>query len=176
MSVLESLAREHQLFERLLRRLSAALDEQEEEAGRSGVETVLLVLFPAMDRHEEIEAVVFETEEYASRPGALELLRETGLQHDALSALRKDILLILSDPERYSWEHLRSLSGQLIAGLRGHFRMEEQTLWPHYQRTLVRSAGRTAERLAREKVAELERELEKRGVLIQEFLDRRPPP
>jgi hypothetical protein len=137
---------------------------------------VLLVLFPAMDRHEEIEAVVFDSEEYASRPGAAALLKETGLQHDSLGALRKDILLILSNPERYSWEHLRSLAGLLIASLRGHFRVEEQKLWPHYQRTLVRSAGRTAERLAREKVAVLERELEKRGVLIQEFLDRRRAP
>lgn len=172
MSVLEALAREHELFERLLHRLDRALDAPDPDTGRSRVEGVLLVLFPAMDRHEEIESLVFGSQEYASRPGARELLKECELQHDALNAVRKDMRLVLSHPETYTWEHMRSLGALFIASLRGHFRVEEQKLWPHYQRTLVRSAARATERAARLKVGELERELEKRGRLLVEFLDK----
>ena len=81
MTVINSLAREHRLFLRLLERLERAM-RYGEKTGREEIRGGLLVLLQALERHERIEDAVFSRPAFASarsaRPCSRRFRRGTG--------------------------------------------------------------------------------------------------
>jgi len=138
MIVAELFVKEHALFRVLLDKLELDLAQREDRA-RADVSDALRVLLPSLDRHAEIEEIVFRypPDGADDEPKAL---AEVAAQHRELSALRNEILLALErSSEGYPFAKLRELTQSLINDLRVHLETEEMRLWPLYQGALKRS-------------------------------------
>ena len=169
MSVLETLAREHALFRKLLHRLEQAIDLNETSARRQ-IQNTLLVLFPALETHEEIENLVFDPFLMKLHHGRKEFLRKVGRQHTLLHSLKKDVLRALAGSPKDDFDFLKTLVLQLTEILKHHLETEEEYLWPEYLKFLGRSAGRSLGHRAARKVRELELDVEDRERAIEEYL------
>jgi hypothetical protein len=168
-SVLETLAREHRVFEELIVRLERAL-KYPEGLARAEWKKTFLVLLPALDRHEEIENIVFEDPAYLSKEGARRLLGEVERQHGKISLLRRDVLEALGDSGLPEFPRLGSLISQLARRLRDHFRAEETRLWPHYRSAMSRSLDRSIARRVREKLRELKRDVSVGDATVADYI------
>jgi hypothetical protein len=139
MKVRDLLSREHAMFRRLFDALESDLPHPEPRA-RAEMSSALRTLLPSLDRHEELEDLIFEGHGPTSAPdGALDMVRA---QHRAIGALRGEILYALELADKCPLERLRSLSRFLIMSLRLHLETEELQLWPHYARVLDEPADR----------------------------------
>jgi hypothetical protein len=87
MGVFASLAREHRIFSRAARRCEKSLSHAEADARRE-LEEALRVLLPALERHEEVEDLLFDDPAYAAQKDAKRILAMLGAQHDEIAALR----------------------------------------------------------------------------------------
>ena len=137
MIVAELFTKEHALFRALLDSVELGLAQREDRA-RADVSDALRVLLPSLDRHAEIEDIVFRypPDNVDDDPRAL---AEVGAQHRALAALRNEILFALErSTEEYPFVKLRALTESLINDLREHFKTEELRLWPLYPGALKR--------------------------------------
>ena len=160
MIVAELFAREHALFRGFVDRLELDLSQRREGA-RDAVSEALRMLLPALDRHSEIEDIVFrhppDLEDNASRA-----LTEVDAQHAELAALRDEILSALEQSaEELPFTRLKALTEALIADLRVHLHTEETRLWPFYKGAL----GRTVE-------AVVPIDLGKRALALEKELER----
>ena len=138
MNVAELFVKEHALFRVLLDKLELDLAQPEDRA-RVDVSDALRVLLPSLDRHAEIEEIVFRypPDGVDDEPKAL---AEVAAQHRELAALRNEILLALErSSEGYLFAKLRTLTQSLMNDLRVHLETEETRLWPLYQGALMRS-------------------------------------
>lgn len=169
MSVIATLTREHRLFGRLGDRLERSL-AYDEKMALGAVREALLVLLPALDRHEEIEGLIFARPAYACGRRAKKLLALVGAQHEELDGLRGDITDILRDSGHVPFERLRSLVVLFVQRLRLHFETEETILWPHYGKTMSRSVEQSLERRTRERVRTLELEIQKNLAMMADYL------
>lgn len=169
MTVLTSLAREHRVFEGLARRLELALRFDPERARRE-LREVLLVLLPALERHESLEEEVFDRREFRATRGAGPLLAENARQHRRLMELKARLQEALEGLESHPFGRLRAAAAELTEGLRAHFLSEERRLWPRYYRAVGRSFDRALERRARRSVAELERGVRRGVELAADYL------
>jgi hypothetical protein len=154
MSIIAILAREHRLFERLVQQLEDGADLPQPLA-RARVAEALLVLLPALERHDRIEDLVFGDEAGGSDQDSRRAHDIVDAQHQALRALREEIEVLLRDEADSVFNRLRGLILLLTAKLQWHFKTEEMLLWPR-QAALGRSVGRSLEREAAKSVAELE--------------------
>jgi hypothetical protein len=138
MTVVELFIKEHALFRVLLDKLELDLAQTEERA-RADVSEALRTLLPALDRHAEIEDVVFrDPPDIADDRG--QALEEVETQHRELARLRDEVLLALEESlDEYPLEELRRLTASLIGNLRIHLETEEARLWPLYRSALARS-------------------------------------
>jgi len=136
MIVAELFIKEHALFRALLDRVELGLARRDDRA-RADVGNALRVLLPSLDRHAEIEDIVFRypPDNVDDAPRAL---AEVGAQHRALAALRNEILFALERSTEYPFVKLRALTELLINDLRQHFETEERRLWPLYPGALKR--------------------------------------
>ena len=153
MKVLDLLSREHCLFRKLLDRLEADLDHKEERADTE-IRQALKTLLPALERHEEIEKMVFEVPPSGDDP-ASEAQKLLG----SIATLREEILYALEQSEECPFERCKTLTAFLIDNLRDHFLTEETRLWPLYQGALSRSLDYTLSNHLEKRVKVLEREL-----------------
>lgn len=169
MSVLEALAEEHRIFEALIERLERGL-KYPADLARSEWKKVLLVLLPALQRHEEIEGLVFEDSSYSSKKGAGEFLTEVGRQHGTISILRRDILGALEDTSLPDFSRLGLLIAQLARRLRDHFDAEETRLWPHYRGVMGRLMDRALVRKAQEKLKQFKNEVAAADLAVSDYL------
>lgn len=159
MKVLELLSREHAAFRRLLDRLETDLRHPAPRA-RAEMSEALQVLLPALDRHEEIEELVFERP--ASEDSAdAETLAEVAEQHRAIDALRGEILYALELADDCPFERLHALTGFLSRNLREHLVTEEIKLWPRCQEALRRTFERDLSAHLDRRIRALEREVER---------------
>lgn len=136
MKVRDLLAREHAMFRRLLDILEFNLAHPEARA-RAEMTEALRTLLPALDRHEELEDLVFEAPPSARDPR--EALARVAEQHRTIGHLRDEVLYELELSEKCPFERLRSLSRFLIENLRAHLATEETLLWPHFQDVLEKT-------------------------------------
>jgi hemerythrin-like domain-containing protein len=160
MIVAELFAKEHALFRVLLDNLELDLAQRKDRA-RADVSDALRALLPSLDRHAEIEEIVFRypPDGVADEPKAL---AEVAAQHRELSALRNEILFALEQSfEEYPFAKLRTLAESLINDLRVHLETEETRLWPLYQGALKRPLD-----------AVVPIHLEKRAQALEKELDR----
>jgi hemerythrin-like domain-containing protein len=137
MIVAELFTKEHALFRVLLDKLEFDLARQEDRA-RVDVSDALGALLPSLDRHAEIEEIVFRyrPDGVGNDPGALS---EVAAQHRELAALRNAVLFALErSSEEYPFAKLKTLTESLINDLRLHLETEETRLWPFYQGALKR--------------------------------------
>lgn len=159
MSMLESLAKEHSLLGGLVDRLEEGLREGPERAPGE-VRQALLVLFQALEKHEEIEDLVFGRPAYAPKGEARRILAEVERQHERIARILGEIDGLLRLGGRCSFGTLDGLVRDLAGKLRRHFAAEEEGLWPRYRRTRRPPADRALDRRAREQVLELERRID----------------
>ncbi len=158
MNVAELFVKEHALFRMLLDRLELDLTQRQDRA-RADVSDALRALLPSLDRHAEIEEIVFRypPDGADDNPNALS---EVAAQHHELSALRNEILSALErSSEEYPFARLRTLTESLINNLRVHLETEETRLWPFYQGALKRPLDAVVPIHLEKRAHALEREL-----------------
>jgi hypothetical protein len=137
MTVAELFAKEHALFRLLLERLALDLAQPEDRARRD-VSDALRVLVPSLDRHAEIEDIVFRHPPDGTADPS-RALAEVEEQHRQLSALRDEVLCALErSAEECPFGRLRTLTQSLMSDLRVHLETEETRLWPLYRGALQR--------------------------------------
>jgi hypothetical protein len=137
MIVAELFAKEHALFRAFIDRLEVDLAQRRDKA-RADLSDALRILLPSLDRHAEIEDIVFQypPDGVDDDPKAL---AEVAAQHHTLAALRNEILFALErSTEEFPFAKLSTLTQSLIKGLRVHLATEETRLWPLYQAALAR--------------------------------------
>lgn len=169
MSVLKSLAREHELLRRLADRMQRAVRYQEPVA-RAELRAALLILLPALERHEEIERSVFGRPPYASSRQARKILARIEAQHRTLETIRLELKAALSDWEARPIADLKSRGAALAERLLAHFDEEERQLWPSYRLAMSRSLDSSLGRRAGRHVEALEREVALSCDLVSEYL------
>ncbi len=175
MTVLNSLAREHRLFLRLLERLERAM-RYGEKTGREEIRGGLLVLLQALERHERIEDAVFSRPAFASARAARPLLEEVNAGHRRIENLKSRAEAALAGAEVESLARLGPVILNLAAELRSHFSLEETKLWPLYQHTHGRSLEHSMASRARKEVLEVIRSLQVESVMRPESASALKPP
>ena len=158
MTVAELFAKEHALFRALLSKLELDLAQAAVRA-RADVSDALRALLPSLDRHAEIEEIVFR-----HPPDGVDddskALAEVAAQHRAIAALRDEILFALErSTEEYPYARLRTLTESLIRDLRVHLETEETRLWPLYQTALKRPVDAVVPIHLEKRAQALEKEL-----------------
>lgn len=171
MSVLKSLAEEHRVFRGLIGRIERALDLPE-QLMRSEILEALLVLLPALERHEEIEDLAFSEPRYRKSPGAAALLKELEYQHRDVERLRKEIDASLKLDD-LPVEEVRRLASLLAKRLTAHFATEERRLWPHYERTMSRTLDRSIGRRTRGEVRKLAQQTDETRRAVSDYLGKK---
>lgn len=166
MNVRDVLSREHQSFRRTLDALEREADHHESRAKAALAES-LRRLLPALDRHEELENLIFDASSSEDEGRALEAVT---VQHRAISDLRGEILDALEMADECSFERLRGLTLFLAQSLRVHLDTEEERLWAVCRAILDRPCDLVlAERLRRH-ARVLERELRRgRAAIASSF-------
>ncbi len=170
MSLLATLTQEHRLFARLLGRLERSL-QFDEDTARSEVRNTLLVLLPALDRHERLEDLLFGDQGAPALKADKRLLAQVELQHAGIQVLRDQLVDLLRGSTAEPVARLKVLVTDLCARLRAHFLTEETRLWPAYGEG-GRALGRSLEREARRRVGELEDEMRQSWDAIADYLER----
>jgi hypothetical protein len=169
MTVIESLSKEHALFHKIIARIDATLN-LDEAAARLELKRALLVLLPALDRHEAIESRVFMRPPRGGDAEAARLAATISGQEKDIRRLHRDILDILRETGEYDFPRLKSLASELCQKLREHFYMEESRLWPHQKESVPAGQGRAVERQAGRNVADLEREISRNWDLVADYV------
>jgi phenylalanyl-tRNA synthetase beta subunit len=169
MSIFLTLSKEHELFHELIHRLEHSL-KYDEPMAREELKRAVLVLLPALKRHEDIEDFVFANPVYQSREGARGILALVEVQHRKIEALRKDILEFLQTQEKYDFPRLKSMILTLCERLRLHFHIEETRLWPHYNQTMGRSVGQSINLRAQRQLKLLEDEIRQTRVMASDYV------
>jgi hypothetical protein len=160
MNIIAELSREHRLFERLTARLHPH-PELEDDQARARIVEALLVLLPALDRHDRLEETVFSRPE-AHWPKDAELVhRLAEAQHDSLRALRSEIAAVLASQLETRFSRLAALADLFAEKLKWHLQTEELLLWPLYAKLSPRSIDHSAARQAAENAAVLKRAVER---------------
>jgi len=162
MTVAELFAKEHALFRALLSKLELDLAQTEVRA-RADVSDALRALLPSLDRHAEIEDIVFRHPPDGADDDP-KALAEVAAQHRAIAALRDEILFALErSSEECPFARLRKLTESLIHDLRVHLQTEEARLWPLYQGALNRPLDAVVPIHLEKRAQALEKELD-RGI------------
>jgi hypothetical protein len=159
MTIFQVLTREHRLFERLSSRLRGA-GELGPSHGRARVAEVLLVLLPALQRHDALEETVFGRPRGEWPRDELLAGELVEAQHGALRELRSSIEAVLAGESKSTFPRLAELAELLADKLQWHFRSEEMLLWPLYAKRESRSLARSGLREAERGVRELEDSVE----------------
>jgi hemerythrin-like domain-containing protein len=170
MRVIAALAQEHAVFVRMIGRIERTLTWSE-DAARTEIAESLLVLLPALDRHEQIEDSVFADPAYASSEGAARIRAELAREHGRVDLMRVEIRRMIEGAE-CPWERFKNQISELARKLRLHFATEEKKLWPHYTRTMSRSRDRSAAWKVSREVARLEEEIERNRLSVSDYLER----
>lgn len=171
MRIFAALAREHGVFKRMIDRMERALS-WEETAARAEIREALLVFLPALDRHEEIEDMVFSDPDYAESEGAGKIIAELKREHGRVDRIRDEIHQVVELTE-CPWDRFERVVEELAEKLRRHFSLEERRLWPHYLRAMSRSRDRTAARRVDQAVKKLEEAVEKNRLEVSDYLEGR---
>lgn len=162
MTIREIFSKEHSLFRELLDKLELDLARPQARA-RADVVAALRILLPALDRHEEIEDIVYARPADAACDNR-KLLRAIEDQHRDLSVLRDDILFTLErSAQERPFARLSTLTRCMICDLRAHLKMEESLLWPLYRASLNRTTDEVLPIALRKRAEALEQELS-RGI------------
>ena len=170
MSVFRALGEEHRLLWGLVVRLEAALQEKDERIARRDARAVLLVLLRALEGHQGLEDLVFESVGDSAAPEALQALAFVENQHQALEILRREAVDLLEKASDLDLATLRRLAERLSAALRVHFETEERDLWPRWNAVASRSALRGLDHRAAQRVEDLKREVRGWWAAVDEYL------
>jgi hemerythrin-like domain-containing protein len=168
MSVLDTLAAEHALFERLLREFKEAL-RYDPDTARRQLRDTLLVLIPALESHEELEDLIFGR---AAEKGGRHVFSELSREHRRIDLLRRELVDAMRDASECPFDTLKELILQLTARVRQHFLVEELRLWPRYRELVGRSISRSLERRAQDQFKRLVREMERRKQMTADLAGR----
>ncbi|MBI3553395.1 MAG: hemerythrin domain-containing protein [Elusimicrobia bacterium] len=172
MSVLDTLSGEHALFVGLVKDLQNGL-KYDEETARRLVRDVLLILLPALEKHEQIEDLVFGG---ASWPGrsTQRVAAELNKEHWRIALLRGELTELMKESSQCPFGRYQEKVMELAVKLHEHFLMEETRLWPRYRELAGRSVNRSLERRAQEQLKRLLREVERRKAMFSDLARDRP--
>lgn len=140
MSLLTTLATDHDLLMRLMESLELSI-RQEQADGRVKTRDSLTLLLQALERHDALEALLLRATHPAASRAEERAIALVAVQHRLIDALRREIRAVLKDSSQYSVEGLKTLVLQLILKLKNHFKTEEAQLWP-----LLRQASQSVKR------------------------------
>lgn len=169
MSIVEVLTREHRVFERLIGRIERSLKLDEVHA-REELRESILVLLVALERHEDIENLVFRQTSAADKRGARALFHEIAVQHRKIGALKDELLQAFDEAQADSYDSIKSLALQLVGKLRSHFQTEENRLWPRYLGLSSRSLERSVSQRAKQSVIKLERDITENTSAVSQYM------
>lgn len=169
-TVLRSLEREHRVFEDLIRRLEGYGDLPP-ELGRARLAEALLVLLPALERHDAIEAEVFGSPGRAPTEESRRAHEIVAAQHEAIRALREEIEGVLRREDGAPLARLQALCRTLAAKLAWHFRTEELLLWPLRAAEGGPPEGKAAEKRASESVEALRAEVARLSAAARDYVE-----
>ncbi|MBI4376774.1 MAG: hemerythrin domain-containing protein [Elusimicrobia bacterium] len=169
MSVFLTLTKEHRLFQQLISRLEHSLRYGEDDA-RAELRRILLVLLPALKRHEQMEDLIFQDPLYRSDKGARRLLVLVEGQHRRIGALHGELLGLLAQQGQVDFRRLRDLMFVFCEKLRLHFHDEETGLWLHYNQTMSRSLEHSINARASQQVRRLEREIRETWSVVSDYV------
>lgn len=155
MAIIQTLTKEHRILESVLDRLESAL-QLEPQLAVSELRDALLHVLPALERHEQAEALLFHE-------GSDELARCDG-QRQAAEQLAMDLLAAVQR-EDCQFPALAASARRLCAVLREHFKTEENELFKVHGARAVRSLSKATAAQA----AVLERELQASWPLLTEY-------
>ncbi|MBI3549054.1 MAG: hemerythrin domain-containing protein [Elusimicrobia bacterium] len=158
MSVLEVLAKEHAVFREANAQLRSCFQMQDSRAERH-LRDILLALIPALERHEEIEDIVFGHSDVATASDILVYMEEAERQHRLIDSMRGTLLAAVRGSRWKSIDQMRPLVLPFVAALEAHLSAEERRLWPAYLKRFSRSLAHSAERQARDSLRRLELDL-----------------
>jgi len=171
MSVLIGLAREHAAFAKLINRLEACA-AGDEKAARRDVRNTLLILLSALDKHEKAEDVVFGHPGYASHSDAKLILDLVALQHRMFQELRQEFLETVTSTDGVPLQRLQFLVKRMAETLRAHFKTEEESLWPHYEK-YRRSLDASLRRRLELSVKAVESDIAANSASVSQYLEAR---
>lgn len=154
MSVFNALLREHAAFRKLAKRLRRAPDHDPDTA-RQELRACLLLLLPALDRHESLED---------------EMFGDANPQHAALDRIKERLREALSDADLRKTAELSELSKSLARLLVRHFDDEEKLIWPEYKRIMERTLDNSFSKRAERHATQLEQEILLNRKLVDEYL------
>jgi hypothetical protein len=154
MTVLDALGREHRVFLDLIGRIERA-GRFDDATADEEVRTTLLILLPALKRHEGFEDLIFGRE-------------SPKLHHRRIAELRERLQALLAWPNATAGE-IGAWTFKLCERLKDHFNEEETRLWPR-RRPAGRRGETVAARRAMARVRELERAVERSREMIAEYV------
>lgn len=161
MKAFRSLTQEHRIFERLIQKMEDAL-KQEEGRAREDIRAVLLVLSPALNRHEDVETAALARPKARAVKVPAKVFRKVERQHREVEALRGQVTTAVVDMDRYSFDFVRARVMELSRRLREHFATEERQLWPYYMPS--------QKRLVRDKVREVKHNIQEGERAVSEMI------
>jgi|CXWL01.1.fsa_nt_gi hemerythrin-like domain-containing protein len=169
MSIFLTLTKEHQLFQQMITRLEHCL-KYDEKNSHTELRRILLVLLPALSRHEELEDLIFQDPICRNHRAAPKLLAMVDSQHRKLEAIHEEISELLRTEGQYDLGRLRDLIFTLCEKLRLHFHTEETSLWPNYNQTMSRSLAHSVNVRAHQQVRRLEREIQETWSVVSDYV------
>lgn len=157
MKILGALARNHSSFRVFMNLLSTEFAKGTIE-GMVRSRDLLRVFLPALDRHEEIEDIVFQKANFP-RSSDTSILMRIDEQHEALDHLRQEALALLESIDSRHALAAFSRLPELISSLRHHLETEEEALWPLYRERIDPRCDENLFRLVESRVLALEERL-----------------
>ncbi|MFI5363437.1 MAG: hemerythrin domain-containing protein [Elusimicrobiota bacterium] len=170
MSVFLALGEEHELLRMFVGRLERGAADSDERTAERETRGGLLILLRALEAHEALEDMLFERFLEPPSPDARTALALVEGQHRLLAALREEGLALLRDGPNEGCGSMRGLVQRLARLLRRHFEDEERDLWPKFNALATRSTLNRLDRLARAQVREMQRDLERYGAEVADYL------
>lgn len=155
MAIIQTLIKEHRILEAVLDRIESSMD-LEPKLAISELRDALLHVLPALERHEQAEALLFHegSDELASCDAQRQSAEQLAL--DLLAAVQR---------EDCQFSALDASARRLCAALREHFKTEENRLFKVHGARAVRSLSKATAAQA----AVLERELQSSWPLLTEY-------
>ncbi len=170
MSVFDSLSQEHALLIKLIGRLERAADGKDERIAARETRNILLVLFKALEAHQNLEHLIYDESPDLPTPAAYKALASVESQHRAVAALREEAAALLSSITPEGGSSIRDLSLRLAGLLRHLIDEEERTLWPSFNAYAGRSTLHRLSRQAREQYVVMERDVNRYWAEVESYM------
>ena len=170
MSLFISLSEEHALLLHIIGRLERGAADPDPRAADRETRNTLLVLLNALELHESLERLVFDSMPEMTSPAGEQARRLIAGQHTVLTRVRDEARRALAEAPRSDSVAVQGVAKRLAHLLRRHFEDEERKLWPSFNACAQRSTLSRLSRLASEHLKTMTRELDLYWMAISDYM------